>query len=141
MKGVVSSSDEVIRESADYVREISALSKKKVQFAIRYKDGKIVTEDNDVGVVSEESGICDHNEEHDDISEASDTSEDSVDSDSCDPANEYGSDLESDISDQESNEEGEEVVQSKHSQAQIKKMKELASKELPFTFPGQYQSC
>lgn len=154
---MVSSSNEVTTESADYVRETPAV-KKKVQFALRYKDGKIVTEEGSVDVVSGESVTCDPSEKSDDASEKSDASEGgdvsedgdvgeesdaSDESDSCeggDPGAEYGSDLESDVSDQESNEETEKVNQSiirRHSQAHIKKMKELASKELPFTFPGQ----
>ena len=152
---MVSSGDDMVTESADYIRN-QPIIKKKVQFTLRYKDGKIVQEEGGpsmceaVGRGSERrdpsggGGESDSDEdcEGDDSADGGDVCEGGDASDSSeggDPGDEYGSDLESDVSEHESDIEELNVHRSiikGSSKTEIKKMKKLASKELPYTFSG-----
>ena len=186
---MVSSDDAMVTESADYIHD-RPTTKKKVQFTLRYKDGKIVSlpqeEDSEcdareLGEVCDSGGdgeddsdeecdsggesnsgdlddscdsseagdpgdSCDSSEAGDpgdgcDSSEAGDPSDGCDSSDDGDPGVEYGSDLESD---DEAGAEGSKVTESlfkSHSQAKVNKMKEFASRELPYTFVGQCEAC
>ena len=160
-------------ESADYIHD-QPTTKKKVQFTLRYKDGKIVLphheeasecDARELGGVCDSGGDgeddsdiecdsggdsdggdlnenCDSSEDGDpgdgcDSSEGGDSSDGCDSSDDGDPGVEYGSDLESD---DEAGAEGSKVTESlfkSRSQAEVKKMKVFASKELPYTFAGQ----
>ena len=153
---MIPSGDDMTTESADYIRD-QPIVKKKVQFTLRYKDGKIVQEEggpsvyeavgrrgerrdpSDVGGESDSDEDCEDDDASDatgdgDVCESSDVSDSS---EGDDPGDEYGSDLESDVSDHESDiEEPNQPIIKGPSKAEIKKMKKLASKELPYTFSG-----
>ncbi|XP_064381967.1 nucleolar protein 14-like [Halichondria panicea] len=150
MKGVIPSGDDMTTESADYIRD-QPIVKKKVQFTLRYKDGKIVQEEggpsvyeavgrrgerrdpSDVGGESDSDEDCEGDDASDatgdgDVCEGGDVSDSS---EGGDPGDEYGSDLESDVSDHESDiEELNQPIIKGPSKAEIKKMKKLASKEV-----------
>ncbi len=149
---MVSSGDDMVIESADYIRN-QPIIKKKVQFTLRYKDGKIVQEEGGpsmceaVGRGSERrdpsdgGGESDSDEdcEGDDSTDGGEGGDASDFSEGGDPGDEYGSDLESDVSEHGSDIEEPNVHQSimkGPSKTEIKKIKKLASKELPYTFSG-----
>lgn len=160
MKGVASSGEDLVTESADYIKDRPA-NKKRVQFTLEYKDGKIVlpleeesdcegddacggSEAGDTGGESEDSDAENDMSEVSDAGGGSEGSEacDSGTEDSCsvegDPGAEYGSDLNSENSEHQSEDDEvssvQQLLSKKYSQNKIKK---LASKELPYTFSGQ----
>lgn len=165
MKGVsgVTAEDAMMTESADYIHD-KPHSKKKVQFTLQYKDGKIVSphsrdkdgdesndsvecvsdddDDDDAEGVNDDSVECEGGDGVEEVGDDSD-SESNMESESGDPGVMYSSDLDSEYSEEESNDEPD-VEMSKvkqpilkgHSQQEIRKMKEIASLELPYTFTG-----
>ena len=137
MKGT-STKDE--HTSADYIHERSA-KKKEVRFALQYKDGQIVQPE-----IMDENGENEKQErvevDSDDSSDGSEGDESSEEQDdSEDPAEMYGSDLESGDEEQLNSDSKlpEQQTLKKHnlsgpSQVEVAQSKDAASQELPYTF-------
>ena len=145
----VGAEDEILIESADYIHD-KPRSKKKVQFTLQYKDGKIflphngdkdreVEENLKPGACDESSDSAECDSEDVDAEGVNGDLESEVESESGDPGVMYSSDLDSEYSEEESN--GEPDVERSKVKRSIPKghsqqIQLIASRELPYTFSG-----
>lgn len=147
MKGLSEDAqEEVVFESADYIHDTPA-RKKTVQFSLEYKDGELVlpagdNSDNEElrtpsdGLEVEGVGAGSDGVEGAGADSDEGSATDSEDSELGDPGVMYNSDLDSEPSEEESNDEldGE---RSEVNKPVPKETKEAASQELPYTFTGE----